>query len=48
MARLLALLFETSTLGPAWSALLCGFAVFGPDGRLYLTDAGETYLRGVR
>lgn len=31
-------------LGPAWSALFVGFAVMGPDGRLYLTAAGEAYL----
>jgi len=30
--------------GPLLSALLAGYALWGLDGRLYLTHAGETYL----
>jgi hypothetical protein len=30
--------------GPVWSALAAGFAVVGPWGQLYLTDAGQKYL----
>jgi hypothetical protein len=37
-------LFEHSILEPSWTALLCGFAVIGLDGRLYITEAGAEYL----
>lgn len=37
-------LFENSPLTPFWSALACGFAEIGFDGRVYLTAAGQQYL----
>lgn len=40
-------IFESCMLGPAWGALLAGFAVIGMDGQMYLTPAGETYLESV-
>jgi hypothetical protein len=40
------LLYESlAPFGPVWSALAAGFAAVGPWGQLYLTDAGEKYLR---
>jgi hypothetical protein len=38
------LIFETSPLTPFWSAIAAGFAMAGPDGRVYLTNAGQEYL----
>jgi len=40
-----AALYESlAPLGPLWSALLAGFAVMGPTGRVYLTAAGEAVV----
>jgi hypothetical protein len=39
-------IFENSLLGPFLSALLSGYAAVGWwDGKVYLTKAGEEYLR---
>jgi hypothetical protein len=37
-------IFETSPCGPFLTALAAGYAVAGPDGQIYLTDAGQEYL----
>lgn len=47
MNALAAIIFETCPFGPAWAALLAGFAVIGPDGQMYLTPAGENYLESL-
>jgi hypothetical protein len=47
MSILTAFLFEHSPWSPFWSALLSGYAEVGWDGRVYLTAAGEEYLRGL-
>jgi len=43
------LLFEmiSASWGPMWSALAVGYAPFGLDGQVYLTDAGAEYLAWV-
>jgi hypothetical protein len=41
------LIFENSPFGPLVSALLAGFAEIGFDGGVYLTGAGEDYLRSL-
>jgi hypothetical protein len=48
MKSLCRLLFECSPWGPFWAAWFAGYAVVGPDGRVYLTDAGAEYLEGLK
>jgi hypothetical protein len=40
-------IFENSLLSPFWASLFAGYAEVGWDGRVYLTAAGEEYLRGL-
>lgn len=43
-----AALFELfAPWGPVLSALWSGFAMWGWDGRLYLTDVGAAYLENL-
>ena len=37
-------MFESSPFDPFWSAFLVGFCIIGPDGKVYLTEAGAEYL----
>lgn len=46
MKALARFLFEVSPFNEFWSAFFAGFAIVGPDGRVYLTRAGEEYLEG--
>jgi hypothetical protein len=46
MKSLARILFEASPFNEFWSAWAVGFAIVGPDGRVYLTDAGAEYLEG--
>lgn len=46
MKALARFLFENSPLTPFWTALACGFAEIGFDGRVYLTRSGVEYLEG--
>ena len=39
-------LFENSPWGPFWTAWSVGYVIVGPDGQVYLTDAGAEYLEG--
>jgi hypothetical protein len=48
MKSLTRFLFECSPWGPFWTALAVGYAVVGPDGIVYLTDAGAKYLEGLK
>lgn len=48
MKALARLLFELSPLTPFWTALACGFAEIGFDGRVYLTKRGADYLEELK
>lgn len=47
MNTLARVIFETCPFGPAYSALLAGFAAIGFDGQMYLTKAGAAYLESL-
>ncbi len=43
-----AFLFENSPWNPFWSAYFVGFCIVGVDGCVYLTEAGQQYLDGLK
>lgn len=47
MKAFIRFVFENSILDPAWTALVCGYAVVGFDGQLYLSQAGQDYLEEI-